>query len=150
MKSRDKIDYFNFYKSKGLKITPQRKLILDEFLKLKGHVNTDEFYRLIKKKMPSIGYATVYRTLKLFKESGTALEIDVGDGAKRYESRTDIKSHHDHIYCLSCGKIEEFRDEQIEILQDKIANKLGYQIVNHILQLSGYCEKCAKKVKKNA
>lgn len=150
MKNRDKIDYSHYYRSKGLKLTPQRKLLLDEFLKLKMHVNTEEFYRIIKKKMPTIGYATVYRTLKFFKESGVAREIDVGDGAKRYESRTEEKPHHDHIYCLSCGKIEEFSEEQIEKLQDKIAEKMGYKIVNHTLQLFGYCGKCITKVKKNA
>lgn len=144
MKSADYIYYFHeIFRSKGLKLTEQRRAILGEFLKLKGHVNTDEFYRSVRKKMKGIGYATVYRTLKLLKEGGFAREIDVGDGAKRFESKMADTKHHDHIYCISCGKIEEFSEEQIEKLQDKIAKKIGYRIVNHTLQLFGYCGKCS-------
>lgn len=151
MNGRNYIDYFNAtFKSKGLKLTKQRRVILEEFLKLKGHVNTDEFYRSIGKKMKRVGYATIYRTLKLLKESGIAIEIDVGDGAKRFELKKFDSKHHDHIYCISCGKIEEFSEEQIEKLQDIIAKKMGYKIVNHTLQLFGYCRKCAGKVKDNA
>lgn len=151
MKNEDYKDYlFDIFRSRGLKLTEQRRAILEEFLKLKGHVNTDEFYRSIRKKIKGIGFATVYRTLKLLKEGGVAREIDVGDGAKRFESKTAETKHHDHIYCISCGKIEEFSEEQIEKLQDKVAKKMGYRIINHTLQLYGYCSKCSGKVKNNA
>ncbi len=150
MKSADYIHLQEVFRSRGLKLTEQRRVILEEFLKLHEHVNTDEFYRAVKKKLKNIGYATVYRTLKLLKESGFASEIDVGDGAKRFESRTSDVKHHDHIYCISCGRIEEFSEEQIEKLQEKIAKKMGYRIVSHTLQLSGYCKKCWGKAKDNA
>jgi Fur family ferric uptake transcriptional regulator len=143
-------DFYKIFRSKGLKLTEQRRVILEEFLRQKGHMNTDEFYRSVKKRMKTVGYATVYRTLKLLKDSGFAREIDVGDGAKRFESKIFDSKHHDHIYCISCGKIEEFSEEQIEKLQEKIAKKMGYRIINHTLQLFGYCEKCSGKVKNNA
>jgi len=147
MKNFDRKHFLDTLKNKGLKLTIQRKFIVDEFLKLKGHLNTDEFFAIIKKKFPRMGYATVYRTLKIMKEAGLIGEIDVGDGAKRYELKMSQTEHHDHIYCLSCGKIEEFSHREIERLQDRIARKMGYKIVKHTMQLFGYCSDCSEKKK---
>ncbi len=127
---------------KGLKTTRQREIILDEFLRSPSHLSTEELYLRLRKKHPSIGYATVYRTLKLFAESGIAEERHFGDGQTRYESSTS-EEHHDHLVCTGCGAIFEFEDPRIEQLQDEVARKHGFKIARHRLELYGLCSKCS-------
>ena len=95
-------------------------------------------------KEPRIGYATVYRTLKLLKECGLAYERHFGDGVSRYEVAWDDE-HHDHLICIDCGKIVEFEDEGIEKLQHDVAAKHGFTLVRHRLELYGMCPDCQAK-----
>jgi Fur family ferric uptake transcriptional regulator len=97
----------------------------------------------VQKVNSKIGYATVYRTLKLLLDSGLAAERKFEDGQTRYE-HADPEEHHDHLICLSCGDILEFEEERIEALQNEVAKKFGFEVVNHNLELYGYCEKCKK------
>ncbi len=135
-----------FMARKGLRSTQQRDIILDEFLKAGSHMSTEELYLRIRKKHPGIGYATVYRTLKLFAESGIAEERHFGDGQARYES-TSGEEHHDHLICTGCGAILEFEDPRIEELQEKVAAEHRFRIVSHRLEIYGLCEKCESKAK---
>jgi Fur family ferric uptake transcriptional regulator len=132
----------NFILTKGLKSTRQREIILDEFLETGSHMSTEDLYLHLRRKHPTIGYATVHRTLKLFAECGIAEPQNFGDGQTRYEA-TSHKDHHDHLICLKCGKIVEFEDNRIEQLQNEVAAENGFVIKRHRLELYGTCGKCS-------
>jgi Fur family transcriptional regulator, ferric uptake regulator len=134
----------DFMARKGLKSTRQREIILDEFLKSGSHLSTEELYLKLRKKNPNLGYATVYRTLKLFAECGLAEERHFGDGQTRYE-RTSDDEHHDHLVCTGCSTILEFEDPRIEELQQQVAREHEFKILSHRLELYGLCSKCAAK-----
>ncbi len=142
-KTKIKQDFQAYLSSQGLKSTRQRDLILDEFLRTSEHFSTEELYLRLRKKHPAIGYATVYRTLRLFAECGIAEERHFGDGQTRYESSV-TDQHHDHLVCTRCGKIIEFEEPQIEKLQVKVAKDHGFRIENHRLELYGLCADCNK------
>jgi len=129
---------------KNLKMTPQRRLIVDVFLREGGHLASEELYNIVKKEDKSIGQATVYRTLKLLSESGLAKEVQFGDGVTRYERKYG-SSHHDHLICERCGKNVEVVDEEIERLQEEVAKKEGFVLTNHKMYLYGVCPDCRKK-----
>ncbi len=126
-----------------MKSTSQRDIILDSFLSSDRHQTIEELYLNLRAKNPKIGYATVYRTLKLFAEAGIAKEIHFGDGQTRYEHVAEGE-HHDHLVCTRCGAIVEFENETIEKLQDDVAKDHGFLIETHKLELYGICAKCRK------
>ncbi|KIE18301.1 Fur family transcriptional regulator [Smithella sp. SC_K08D17] len=130
-----------------LRDTPQRKLILDIFLKLEEHISAEQLYDIVKKRDPSIGQATVYRVLKLFVEAELAREFDFGDGVIRYEHKYN-HPHHDHLLCRGCGKTMEIYDSVIEELQKRVAESHGFELTDHELYLYGLCPDCRKKKKK--
>jgi Fur family ferric uptake transcriptional regulator len=141
----DKRERFRQYMvSKGLKSTRQREVILDEFLSSTDHLSTEELYLKVRSKHPHIGYATVYRTLKLFAECGIAQERDFGAGQTLYEpgQRGD---HHDHLICTRCGEIIEFEDPRIERLQERVAREHDFVMASHRLEIFGLCVKCSSK-----
>jgi Fur family ferric uptake transcriptional regulator len=126
--------------AQGLKSTPQREIILDEFLSLE-HPSTEDLYQSLRSKHPNIGYATVHRALKLFAECGIATVRNFGDGAQRFES-CHQGEHHDHLVCTECGLIIEFENSQIERLQQQVAESHSFSVVDHRLELYGRCENC--------
>jgi len=126
---------------KGLRSTDQRKLIVETFFHASNHVSIEELLAQVRAKDPRVGYATVYRTLKLLTECGVANERRFGDGLTRYELADDT-SHHDHLICLECGDITEFEEPRIEELQEKIAAKYGFDLRSHKHELYGLCAKC--------
>lgn len=128
----------------NLKMTPQRKLILETILKRNDHVSSEELYARVKKKDSSIGQATVYRTLKLLNEAGIIEPLDFADGVTRYEPSYG-KEHHDHLICEKCGKNIEILDETIEKRQENIAKKHGFILCSHKMYLYGLCSDCKKK-----
>ena len=140
--SNTKSKFKDFLLTQGLKSTNQRELILDEFLRAGSHLSTEELYLRLRKKNPRIGYATVHRTLKLFAECGIAEQRHFGDGQARYEASAHDE-HHDHLICVSCGKIVEFEDSRIEELQIEVAREHGFAIERHRLELYGCCLDCA-------
>lgn len=142
-KAKIKSDFKAFLAHQGLKSTRQRDIILDEFLRVGAHLSTEELYLRLRKKHPAIGYATVYRTLRLFAECGIAEARHFGDGQTRYES-SDLDEHHDHLICTDCGRIVEFEDPQIEKLQEKVAKAEGFTIERHRLELYGRCPDCQR------
>lgn len=141
MKQAKKTLFREFIAQKGLKTTRQRDIILDSFLSAERHISIEELYLSLRAKHPSIGYATVYRTLKLFAESGIAREIQFGDGQTRYEHAAEGE-HHDHLVCTRCKAIIEFENETIEQLQQDVAKSHGFRIENHKLELYGICSNC--------
>ena len=138
----EEIDVLEEYISvNNLKITKQRRIVLKIFLECKNHVSVEELYNIVLKTEPKIGLATVYRTLALLTKSGLALEMDFGDGQKRYES--SYKSvHHDHMVCTECGKILEFNHPLIEKYQEEVAKQKNFKITSHKLDLFGLCQDC--------
>jgi Fur family transcriptional regulator, ferric uptake regulator len=128
----------------GLRSTDQRTLIVETFFRSDNHVSIEELLAQVRAKDPRVGYATVYRTLKLLAECGVANERRFGDGLTRYEL-ADESAHHDHLICLECGDITEFEEQRIEELQDKVARKYGYKLRSHKHELYGVCPACQTK-----
>ena len=144
MNPKEKITAYNDYLSKkDLKSTHQRDVIVAEFFKKHQHLTVEELWARVKKIDFKIGYATVYRTLKLLTESGLAFKREFGEGQARYEHVTD--HHHDHLICIGCSEIIEFENDEIETLQEKVCRKYKFKLVNHKMELYGYCEVCVKK-----
>ena len=120
---------------KGLKMTEQRRLIAQTVSESEDHPDVEEIYTRASKKDQRISIATVYRTLRLFEEAGIIEKHDFGDGRARYEPVPD--EHHDHLIDVKTGQVLEFHDAEIEALQEKIAQRLGYKLVDHSLELYG-------------
>lgn len=125
----------------GLKTTRQRNCVADVFFAQDEHLTIEEMLELVRKQDPKIGYATVYRTLKLLTEAGLAAERKFADGVARYEQALGQK-HHDHMVCTECGEVIEFVSDKIEELQDSIAAKHGFKLKSHKLELYGICKNC--------
>lgn len=136
-----KSKFRDYLLTRGLKSTRQRELILEEFLRAGAHLSTEDLYLRLRRKNPRIGYATVHRALKLFAECGIAEQRHFGDGQARYEA-SDQNQHHDHLICVSCGRIVEFEDPRIEKLQEEVAGEHGFCIQRHRLELYGFCTAC--------
>ncbi|HMO80979.1 MAG TPA: Fur family transcriptional regulator [Pyrinomonadaceae bacterium] len=129
--------------SSGLRRTAQRDLILEIFLSTEDHLTSEDLYWLVHKQDPTIGNTTVYRTLKLLTEAGLAREVRFGDNKTYYEHHYDHE-HHDHLICTVCGKVTEFFSQDIESLQEEIAEKRGFTLSHHSLRMWGVCSTCQK------
>ena len=121
--------------AKGVKLTEQRKTIAKIMSESQDHPDVDELYKRASSIDKKISIATVYRTVKLFEESGIVAKHDFKGGKARYEELSE--SHHDHLIDIKTGEIIEFVDEEIEKLQKKVADKYGYNLVDHKLELYG-------------
>ena len=125
--------------AKGVKLTEQRKIIAKVMSESNDHPDVDELYNRVSKIDSKISIATVYRTVKLFEESGIVAKHDFKGGKARYEELSE--SHHDHLIDIKSGEIIEFVDDEIEKLQKKVAEKYGYELVDHKLELYGVKKK---------
>ncbi len=145
MKKQAAIEQLSAYLSgQGLRSTTQRDKILKIFVDAGQHLSAEELYLRVKEVHPGIGYATVYRTLKLLEEAGLADERRFEDGFTRYEFKA-FGHHHDHLICTQCGTILEFENERIEVLQQDVARKNKFMVQSHKLELYGLCARCQKK-----
>ena len=124
---------------KGVKLTDQRKIIAKVMSESDDHPDVDELYKRASKIDSRISIATVYRTVKLFEESGILAKHEFKGGKARYEKLNE--SHHDHLIDVKTGEIIEFVDDEIEKLQKKVAEKYGYELVDHKLELYGVKKK---------
>ncbi len=124
---------------KGVKLTDQRKIIAKVMSESEDHPDVDELYKRVSKIDAKISIATVYRTVKLFEESGILTKHEFKGGKARYEELNE--SHHDHLIDIKTGEIIEFVDDEIEKLQKKVAEKYGYELVDHRLELYGVKKK---------
>ena len=123
----------------GLRMTLPRKIILEVIEAAEDHPDVDEMYRRAVEKDRSISIATVYRTIKLFEEAGIIEKLDIGDGRSRYE---EAGEHHEHLIDIESGEIIEFQNEELEEMKRQVALNMGYELVDHRLELFG------KKIKK--
>lgn len=120
---------------KGMRMTDQRRVVARVLSAAKDHPDVEELYRRAHEVDPHISIATVYRTVRLFEEAGIIERHDFRDGRSRYEEAPD--QHHDHLIDMRSGKVIEFMDEEIEALQNAIARRLGFKLVDHRLELYG-------------
>ncbi|SEK97023.1 manganese uptake regulator, Fur family [Roseovarius nanhaiticus] len=121
--------------ARGLRMTGQRRIIAAVLEEADDHPDVDELYARAAARDPKISIATVYRTVKLFEESGILDKLEFGDGRARYEDAE--RGHHDHLIDLETGDVIEFFDPEIERLQEKIAARLGYKLKGHKMELYG-------------
>jgi len=128
----------NYLSEQGLKSTKQRIAIARAFFDSDEHLSLPEILTLAQREHASVGYATVYRTMKLLTECGLASEHKFGESNVRYEPTHDGE-HHDHIICNQCGKIFEYEDDQIEALQEALAKQLGFTVSSHRHEIYGDC-----------
>jgi Fur family ferric uptake transcriptional regulator len=130
---------------KGLKMTAQRRVIARVLSEATDHPDVEELYRRASRIDSGISIATVYRTVRLFEEANILERHDFRDGRSRYEEATEI--HHDHLIDVETGDVIEFQNEEIERLQREVAKKLGYDLVDHRLELYAVSSKRKKKAK---
>jgi Fur family transcriptional regulator, ferric uptake regulator len=125
--------------AKGLRMTEQRRVIAQVLEGAEDHPDVEELYARAAARDPNISIATVYRTVKLFEEAGILDKLEFGDGRARYEDAE--RDHHDHLIDMQTGEVIEFVDPEIEALQERIAQKLGYTLKGHKLELYGVAVK---------
>jgi Fur family transcriptional regulator, ferric uptake regulator len=120
---------------KGMRMTDQRRIVARVLSQATDHPDVEELYRRAAALDPHISLATVYRTVRLFEEAGVVERHDFGDGRSRYEQAGD--DHHDHLINIKTGQVIEFFDQEIESLKEALAQKLGFKLVGHKLELYG-------------
>ncbi len=130
-----RIDIEALCAQKGLRITEQRKIIARVLSDAEDHPDVEQLYQRASAQDGSISIATVYRTVRLFEEAGILDRHDFGDGRARYEAAPE--AHHDHLIDVETGKVIEFVDPELEALQREIAQRLGYRLVDHRMELYG-------------
>ena len=121
--------------AKGLRMTDQRRVVARVIGDADDHPDVEELYARAARIDPKISLATVYRTVKLFEEAGLLDKLEFGDGRARYEDAE--RDHHDHLIDVNTGQVIEFVDPEIEVLQERIAARLGYRLIGHRLELLG-------------
>ncbi|MCI7478444.1 MAG: transcriptional repressor [Selenomonadales bacterium] len=127
------------------KMTPQRKVVLEVFLDNENaHLSAEDVRGMLRDRDSDIGLATVYRALELMCDLGILQKMDFGDGCSRYElNLTEPNAHqHHHLICRGCGKVFEFSDDLMDELEDTIAEKCKFKILDHQVKFFGYCEEC--------
>lgn len=129
---------------KGMKLTNQRRTILREFFEVSEHMSAEELYQLVRASDPSIGQATVYRTLNLMRDAGLVRELRFSGDVTIFEPRLD-SSHHDHLVCQECGRTYPVLDENIEKLQHKLADAHNFVLTSHRMYLFGICHECRER-----
>lgn len=139
-------DLRRLLQEKDYKMTEQRREILQVFLDQPSehHLSAEDVHSVLRSKKSEIGLATVYRSLELLGSLGILLKIEFGDGCSRYElNTTNPNSHrHHHLICLKCKKVIEFDEDKLDELEEEIAIKSGFEIVNHEVKFFGYCKDC--------
>lgn len=140
LKSAEQV-FIEYLKENKLALTPQRRAIVEIFLRTEGHFSAERLCELVREVLPELGQATIYRTLKLLLESGLAEAIDPGDGVVLYEHGYGHE-HHDHLLCRVCGRKVEVQDPLIESRQEALAEEHGFTLTRHRMYLYGVCPNC--------
>lgn len=139
MERAEQLERFKaFLVAQGLKYTRQREAIAEVFFDSGAHLSLAELLERARAVQPSVGYATVYRTMKILADSGLATEHKFAEGNVRYEAAGE-GDHHDHLICLTCGRIVEYEDHEIERLQEELARRHGFRVVSHRHEIYAEC-----------
>ena len=132
-------------RERGIRLTRQRQILLDLIDKTRDHLDAEQLYKLAKARNSKINRVTVYRTIKMLKETGLVDELDLmhysGD-QHYYETR--LKQEHAHVICLRCGRVEEFFGDPLKKLRQRIESHFGFQVVNVRIEVGGYCSNCQR------
>lgn len=139
-------EFKHIIRAMNLKVTDQRLAILEALHSGRAHVTAQEVFEVVTENFPEIGFATVYRFLRSLTENSFVTEVRMGGLPARYELTP--QSHHDHLTCVTCGKICEFENHHIEELQSKVAKAFGFKLTSHVLELYGVCPECQASQKK--
>ena len=132
-------------KKAGLKITnPRRKILEIMETSKEHHLSAEDIYKILLEAGEDIGLATIYRVLTQFEEAGLVVKHNFEGGQSVFE--LDLGTHHDHLVCMKCGRVEEFIDQLIEARQQEIAEKAGYTMTDHSLNIYGICATCQERV----
>ena len=142
---KDLDEFSSYLRKKGLKLTNQRMRVARNIFAMGSHFTVDHLAEALKKKQDNISRATIYRIVSVMAEAGLLIEHNFGQNAKFYEYSSAEKEHHDHMICLYCGRIEEFCEEDIEEIQIQVANKFGFDLAEHSLNLYGHCRLLKKQ-----
>lgn len=146
-RSSKEIEIFSrFLKQKGLSVTKQRRLVLDQVFVNHNHFEAEEIAELLRKRNLRVSRATVYRTLTHLEQCSLIRKVDLGHGHSHYEHILGHE-HHEHLYCEKCGKLLEFSDPTLEGRINKIAESNRFTITSHTVQIFGICRNCSKKGK---
>lgn len=137
-----------FLKERNLKYTPERKEIIEAITRLQKHFDAEDIYQQLRKQKSNVSLATVYRTIPLLVDSGLIMGTLHCREKVLYEKIFN-KRHHDHLVCISCGKIIEFYNKDVEKLQDEICHKYKFVATEHSLGIKGYCKECQDKLNTN-
>lgn len=138
---KEKEIFLEHIQNEGLRRTSQRDLILEIFLNTEEHLTSEDLYWLVQKEDPTVGHTTVYRTMKLLTDAGLAREVRFGDNKTYYEHHYNHE-HHDHMICTECGLVIEFYSQELEAMQDEMADKFNFKGTHHSLRIWGLCEQC--------
>lgn len=140
MQRAEQLERFkSFLTGQGLKYTRQRQAIAEVFFDSGAHLSLAELLERARVLQPSVGYATVYRTMRILADSGLATEHKFAEGNVRYEAAGGEGEHHDHLICLTCGRIVEYEDDEIERLQEELARRHGFRVVSHRHEIYAEC-----------
>ena len=144
MASRAQKIFEDYIRSSGLKETAQRNYVLDAFLATDKHVSVEDLHRILAGCNKKVGFATVYRTMKLMADCGLACEVVFDDGVSRFEHTLDRRPHH-HLVCTCCRKIIEFESKEMDEGEKAILEKYGFEAHSHRYEIFGLCNDCRKK-----
>ena len=136
-----------YLKRQGLNLTRQRHEILHHLMSAERHLGVEEIYDLLKRKDPTLGRATVFRTVRLLQECGLVAEVGAANGRSKYELKAD-RPHHDHMVCVECGRITEFQSPRMEHFQDEAIRRHGFEALWHRHEIFGRCRNCARERKR--
>lgn len=141
----DAVTRFREYlRSQHLRMTRERRAILDEMLEVRGHFDADQLLMLFRRKGRPVSRATLYRTLARLVDAGIVHKIEMETGQARYEPMFG-RHHHDHLVCVECGRIIEFENRDIERLQEEVCRRKKFTMTGHTHQIRGSCESCSEK-----
>ena len=133
----------NSLKERGVRMTRQRRILLDLLDRSGRHLDAESLYKLAKEKDPKLNRVTVYRTLKLLKQGGLVDELDLAHfESEKHYYETRLKQEHAHIICLRCGRVEEFFGEQLQAVRGQVQSQFGFEIAFARTEIGGYCSHC--------
>jgi Fur family ferric uptake transcriptional regulator len=135
--------FAEFLSRRRLKMTRERRAILEQVLSVRGHFDVDDLLALLRRSGRHASRATLYRTLSRLVECGLVHKLEMAQGQARYEPMFG-RHHHDHMVCVRCGRIIEFESREIERLQDAVCRKKKFTMTGHMHQIRGYCQACAR------
>ena len=134
--------FSRYLREQGLPITQQREAVAQTVFSSTGHLSVEDIERRLREDEERIGKATIYRALDLLVKSKLVEEHDFGEGFKRYEHRLSRQPVHEHLICLECGKVTEFRSEEVERVESRVASEHGFAPTRHRLEIYGLCRDC--------